>query len=87
MALEKNKLIDKIEIVGEFKHIQVRYQTIITEDGEQISKSLWRDSFAPNTPITDLPAELQPYATTAWTDDIISAYEKHIEEQKIIQNI
>lgn len=83
MALTKTKIIDKIEIVGKFKHIQVRYQTIITEDGEQISESLSRDSFAPNTPITDLPAEVQPYATTAWTSDVITAYNTHIESTDI----
>ena len=81
MALTKTKLIDKIEIVGKFKHIQVRYQTIITEDGEQISESLSRDSFAPNTPITDLPAELQPYATTAWTNDVVKSYNEHVKQE------
>ena len=81
MGLTKTKTIDKIEIVGEFKHIQVRYQTIITEDGEQISESLSRDSFAPNTPITDLPAEVQPYATTAWTNDVVKSYNEHIKQE------
>ena len=81
MALSKTTTIDKIEIVGEFKHIQVRYQTIITEDGEQISESLSRDSFAPNTPITDLPAEVQPYATTAWTNDVVKSYNEHIKQE------
>ena len=82
MALTKTKIIDKIEIVGKFKHIQVRYQTIITEDGEQISESLSRDSFAPNTPITDLPSEVQPYAATAWTNDVIKSYNEHLKPQE-----
>ena len=81
MALTKTKIIDKIEIVGKFKHIQVRYQTIITEDGEQISESLSRDSFAPNTPITDLPAEVQPYAATAWTNGVVKSYNEHIKQE------
>jgi len=80
MALTKTKTINKIEIVGKFKHIQVRYQTIIMEDGQQISESLSRDSFAPNIPINDLPAEVQPYATTAWTTDIVNAYNNYIAE-------
>ena len=81
MALAKTTTIDKIEIVGEFKHIQVRYQTIITEDGEQISESLSRDSFAPNTDISDLPTELQAYAVTAWTTDVIAAYNETISKE------
>lgn len=80
MALTKTKTINKIEIVGKFKHIQVRYQTIIMEDDQQISESLSRDSFAPNTPITDLPTEVQPYATAAWTADVVTAYNTHLAE-------
>ena len=81
MSLAKTKTIDKIEIVGRFKIIQVRYQTIITEDDEQISESLSRDSFAPNIPINDLPAELQQYATTAWTNDVVELYNESIEPE------
>lgn len=81
MSLQKTKTIDKIEIVGRFKIIQVRYQTIITEDGEQISESLSRDSFAPNIPINDLPTDVQPFATTAWSDEIVKAYNEHLKPQ------
>lgn len=81
MSLAKTKTIDKIEIVGRFKIIQVRYKTIITEDDEQISESLSRDSFAPNIPINDLPAELQQYATTAWTNDIVELYNESIKPE------
>ncbi len=38
MALTKTTTEDKIEIVGDFKHIQIRTATIIKDDGEEISR-------------------------------------------------
>ena len=36
MAITKELVEDKIEVVGEFKHIQVRTATVIKEDGKEI---------------------------------------------------
>ena len=43
MALTEETVQDKIEIVGEFKHIQVRTATIIKRDGTEISRSTLAD--------------------------------------------
>ena len=42
MALTKEVVHDKIEIVGEFKHVQCREATIVKEDGVEISRSFHR---------------------------------------------
>ena len=42
MALTKETVQDKIEVVGEFKIIQVRTATVIKEDGVEISRSFQR---------------------------------------------
>jgi hypothetical protein len=42
MALTKKIEIDKIEIVGEYKNIQVREAVIVSEDGEELSRSFHR---------------------------------------------
>ena len=39
MSLSKQRIQDKIEIVGEYKSIQVRYSDQIIEDGQVISSS------------------------------------------------
>jgi len=44
MSLTKKRIQDKIEIVGEFKTIQVRYQDQIIEDDVVISQSFYRDA-------------------------------------------
>ena len=46
MALNKTKTIDKIEVVGEFKHIQVRERTDIVENSNVISSTYRRVSLA-----------------------------------------
>jgi hypothetical protein len=39
MALTEETIQDKIEIVGDFKHVQVRTAVVIKRDGTEISRS------------------------------------------------
>ena len=49
MALTKVEKLDKIEIVGDFKHIQCRHATWVEDDGEVIGgKQFHRHVIAPN---------------------------------------
>jgi len=75
MALIKTRTLDKIEIVGSFKHLQARYEVKVTDGDETIAISYERESYAPDTTISDLPTELQAYATTAWTQAVKDAYQ------------
>jgi hypothetical protein len=75
MALEKRTVEDKIEIVGDYKHIQVRTATQIVEDGTVISSSFHRHVVAPGDDITSQSAEVQAIANAVWTDEIIAAYQ------------
>ena len=83
MALAKTRTLDKIEIVGKFKHLQARYEIKVTDGEQVIATSYERESYAPNSIISKLPTNLQPYANTAWTSEIISAYENHIAGAEI----
>ena len=47
MAITKEMTEDKIEVVGDFKHIQVRTVTIIKEDGVELSRSYHRHALDP----------------------------------------
>ena len=47
MALTEETIQDKIEIVGDFKHVQVRTATVIKRDGTEISRSFSRHVVAP----------------------------------------
>jgi hypothetical protein len=47
MALTEQTLQDKIEIVGDYKHVQVRTATVISRDGVEISRSFSRHVVSP----------------------------------------
>ena len=59
MAITKEIQQDKIEVVGEFKIVQVRTATIIKEDGAEISRSFSRHVVAPDADISGESAEVQ----------------------------
>ena len=74
MAITKETIQDKIEVVGDFKHIQVRTATVIKEDGKEISRSAHRHTIHPDMDISGEDAEVQAVANAVWTDDVKSAW-------------
>ena len=86
MALTEETVQDKIEIVGEFKHIQVRTATVIKKDGVEISRSFHRHVVSPNISADDLKkesADVQGIAAQVHTDEIKAAYAKHLEDSPL----
>ena len=81
MALEKTIKIDQIEIVGDYKAIQVRTATIVTDDGVELSRSFHRHALQPDAVITGEDAEVQAICNAVWTDEIKAAYETFKESQ------
>ena len=66
--------VDKIEIVGDYKHIQVRKATIIERDGVEISKAYHRHVLSPDMVITGENVEVQAIAKAVWTPEIKQAW-------------
>lgn len=85
MSLEKQQVIDKIEVV-ENGIIQVRQVTRILEDGNVLSSSYHRWSLVPNQDVTDQPANVQAIAAAAWTPAVVAAYEAAIEAASAARN-
>ena len=82
MALTERTVEDKIEIVGEFKHIQVRAATIIERDGVEISRSFHRHVIAPDADVSGESAEVQAIAAAVHTDEVKAAYAAHLAAQE-----
>lgn len=82
MALTERTLEDKIEVVGEFKHIQVRTATIIERDGVEISRSFHRHVIAPDADVSGESAEVQAIAAAVHTDEVKAAYVAHLAAQE-----
>ena len=81
MALTERTIIDKYEIVGDFKHIQCRHATIIERDGVEISRSFHRHVIAPNDDVTGEPQEVQDLVALMHTDAIKAAYAAQLATQ------
>ena len=89
MAITKTTEIAKIEVVGEYKHIQVKTDTIIKEDDKEISRTAHRVAYTPGT-VNDLSGvyeetdlsleheEVQAIANTVWTDAVKTAWQNKI---------
>ena len=72
MALTKEVKIDKLEIVGDFKHVQCREATVVSEDGVELSRSFRRHVLAPSSCSADLDSDGNPDGTFTHTDTDIS---------------
>jgi len=81
--LTEETVQDKIEIVGDYKHVQVRTATVIKRDGTEISRSFSRHVVAPDADITGESAEVQAICNAVHTDEIKAAYAAHLESQEI----
>jgi hypothetical protein len=80
MALTKEQVIDKVEVV-ENGTIQVRQVTRIIEDGKELSSSYHRWSYAPGSDVSEQPANVQAIAAAAWTPEVLAAYQAKQAEQ------
>ena len=78
MSLEKIIKIDQIEIVGDYKAVQVRTATVVTDDGVELSRSFHRHVLSCDVDISGEDAEVQAVCNAVWTDQIKSAYQAHL---------
>ena len=96
MAITKEEVIEKIEVVGIHKCIQVATDIVIKEDGTEISRTRNRYGLSPctsskdgdtwthtDTDISSLATEVQTIANAVWTDTIKTNYKAAVEAQKV----
>ena len=74
MALTKEVKHDKIEVVGDYKAVQCRLATVISEDGKEISRAFHRHVLHPDDDITGQTPEIQAICNAAWTDEVKAAW-------------
>ena len=83
MALTERTVEDKIEIVGDYKHLQVRTATVIERDGVEISRSFSRHVVAPGDDVSGESTEVQAIANAVHTAEVIAAYQAHVASQEV----
>ena len=97
MAITKSTEISKIEVVGSWT-IQVATDTVIKEDGTEISRSRHRHVLKPcsgstkdsddkwthtDTNISGEEASVQAIANAVWTDTVKASYKTWAEAQRV----
>ena len=93
MAITKTNEIAKIEVVGEYKHIQVKTDIVIKEDDNEISRTAHRVAYTPGsvneisgdyeeTDLSEKDAEVQAVANAVWTDAVKDAWKNKLIADK-----
>ena len=80
MSLSKKRVQDRVEIVGEFKTIQVRYNDQIIEDDKVISQTYHRVAINCGDDALASEHNVEKIAKVVWTADVKKAYKKAINE-------
>jgi DNA-binding transcriptional LysR family regulator len=80
MSLTKTTSIDQITVT-ENGIILYREATRIMEDGNELSKTYHRSSLTPGQDLTGVPANVVAICNTAWTAEVIAAYQSTLETQ------
>ena len=85
MAITKETQIGKIEVVGKYKSVQVRTDTVVMEDGEELSRKYHRHALSPDAVITGEHTEVQAVCNAVWTQEVKDAYAtfKTAQEDKL----
>ena len=84
MAITKTIVIEKIEVVGEYRAVQVATDTVIKEDGTELSRSRHRhvlecgildenNNFV-DKDISGEDSEVQTIANAVWTQEVKDAW-------------
>ena len=92
MAITKETELAKIEVVGKYKAVQVRTDTVIKEDDAEISRSTHRHVLHPgtlndsdalvDTDISGEDATVQAVANAVWTDAVKTAWKNKLVADK-----
>ena len=92
MALTESLEYAKMEIVTQWKHVQVRQATVVKKDGVEIARSFHRYVLTPgtldasdnlvNTDISGQPTDIQGVCNALWTDAVKSSWKTRLIEQK-----
>lgn len=80
MALTERTEVDKIEIVGPHRAVQVRTATVIERDGEELTRSYHRHVVSAGDDYSNETAEVQAVCASVHTAEVIAAYQAAQEE-------
>jgi hypothetical protein len=82
VALTKETIIDKIEVVGTYKAVQVRTAVVVKEDDVELSRTHNRHVISAGSDYSSEDSEVQAVCQAVHTSAIVSAYTTYLEAQE-----
>ena len=92
MALTESIEYDKIEVVGQYKAVQVRKATVIKKDDKEMARSFNRYTLScgtldasdnlVDTDLSNEPAEISAICNAVWTDSVKAAWKAKLIADK-----
>jgi len=73
----------KLEILPPFNIIQCRRADIVEKDGVEVGRTYHRHVRCPGEDVSSDCAELQAVAAALWSDEVVAAYQAHIEANQL----
>jgi len=86
MALVEQRVLDKIEIVTQYKHVQIREDDQIIDDQTnevKVSGNWHRRVLTPDLDISAESSEVQAVCNAVWTDAVKAAWATHMENDPL----
>jgi hypothetical protein len=82
MAITKETAVDQITVT-ENGIVLYREATRIIEDGKELTKTYHRSSLTPGQDLTGQPANVVAICNTAWTPEVVAAYQAQQEANRL----
>ena len=82
MSLDKEIKIDRVEVV-ENGTVQVRQATIISDNGNKISRTFHRWCIVPGEDYSTQEQQVQDICKVAHTPEVIAAYQAQLEANRL----
>ena len=82
MALAESLEYDKIEVVGQYKAVQVRKATVIKKDRVELTRAYERYVLHPDSGMTGQPNEVAAICNAVWTEEVKAAWKSHLSSSQ-----
>ena len=82
MALTESIEYDKIEVVGQYKAVQVRKATVIKKDGKELTRSFERYVLHPDSSLEGQPADVTAICNAVWSTSVKNAWKTKLISEK-----
>lgn len=79
MSVTTEKVVDKVEIIGEFAYIQVREATRVLDDGDEVTRTYHRYVLVPGDDLSNEDPKVVAICNAIWDDELLTKYQEYLQ--------